>query len=381
MKTIAFITTNDWVSWGGSEVLWSRTAALMAGEQKTQVLVSIKEWTETPEHIKKLEAVGAKIFFRKKANRLPFQQRLMNRFLPGRFQFHLESNPYSILDDRPYLAVLSLGDHNEGFNWSAECRKRNIPYVLIVQLVKEGQLYADGYAADLIRESYIKSLRNYFVSKNNLELVEKQIPGKLPNSEVIFNPFQVDFQVDLPYASDKNIVSVACVASLNSGHKGQEILFEVFNMPKWRERNIELNLYGGGPHKKYFSDLKAYLKLDKVNFKGYSGNIQEAWKENQALIMASRMEGLPLALVEAMVCNRTAIVTDIGGNRELIEDNVNGFIAKAPTVELMDEALERAWKRRDEWEALGKKAGEKVRSVVPSDPVKYFADRLYSLLG
>ena len=51
---------------------------------------------------------------------------------------------------------------------------------------------------------------------------------------------------------------------------------------------------------------------------------------------------MPLSLVEAMLCRRPCIATDVGGNRELIRDGVNGFLAKAPTVESLDEAMNRA---------------------------------------
>jgi len=69
------------------------------------------------------------------------------------------------------------------------------------------------------------------------------------------------------------------------------------------------------------------------------------------------------------------------GIKELVEDNVNGFLAKAPTVELIDEAMERAWQRKDEWEEMGKLATEKARKLIPADPVKIFSDQLKELLS
>ena len=69
------------------------------------------------------------------------------------------------------------------------------------------------------------------------------------------------------------------------------------------------------------------------------------------------------------------------GIKELVEDNVNGFLAKAPTVELIDEAMERAWQRKDGWEEMGKLATEKVRKLIPADPVKIFSDQLKELLS
>jgi glycosyltransferase involved in cell wall biosynthesis len=45
--------------------------------------------------------------------------------------------------------------------------------------------------------------------------------------------------------------------------------------------------------------------------------------------MASSGEGKPLALTEAMLCGRPAVVTDVGGNAELVSDRVTGFVTQS----------------------------------------------------
>jgi glycosyltransferase involved in cell wall biosynthesis len=77
-----------------------------------------------------------------------------------------------------------------------------------------------------------------------------------------------------------------------------------------------------------------------------------------------------------MWCARPAVVTDIGGNAEMCVDGETGFVAAAPTVGLLDEALERAWNRRDELENMGKLARARVEQLVPKDPVEDFCIKL-----
>ena len=71
--------------------------------------------------------------------------------------------------------------------------------------------------------------------------------------------------------------------------------------------------------------------------------VDKIWTENEVLVMPSRYEGLPLAIVEAMLCGRTIVATDVAGNSEIIDDGVTGFLAKAPTPPALLEALERLW--------------------------------------
>jgi hypothetical protein len=65
--------------------------------------------------------------------------------------------------------------------------------------------------------------------------------------------------------------------------------------------------------------------------------------------------------VEAMLCGRTGIVTYVGGSLEPTHDGVNGILAKAPTVELLDEAMNRAWMARDQLRVMGERAASDVR--------------------
>ncbi len=71
--------------------------------------------------------------------------------------------------------------------------------------------------------------------------------------------------------------------------------------------------------------------------------------------------------------------TNAGGSSEIVEDNVDGFIARAPTAEAFDEALERAWSRRHEWEQIGRRAAESIKKIVPFDPAAQFAKMLLQI--
>ena len=77
-----------------------------------------------------------------------------------------------------------------------------------------------------------------------------------------------------------------------------------------------------------------------------------------------------------MLSARVAIVTDVAGNAEVVTDGRNGFLASAPTDDSFDDALERAWQRRDEWRAIGEAAARDIRTLVPEHPARVLADRL-----
>ena len=163
--------------------------------------------------------------------------------------------------------------------------------------------------------------------------------------------------------------------------EGQDLLFQVLARPQWRGRAMEVNLYGTGPSEQNLHKLAEQLGLKQIHFCGHLSDVAKIWAQNHLLVLPSRYEGLPLALVEAMCCARAVVVTDAGGNAEMCFDGETGFVARAPTIDLVAEALERAWEPREKWQELGQAARRRFDSMVPSDPAAVFCEKLMGLTG
>ncbi len=160
--------------------------------------------------------------------------------------------------------------------------------------------------------------------------------------------------------------------------KSQDLIIRVMRMPKWRARPLQITLWGNdnGNLNQFRRALDNYGLQQQVSYGGVSNNIEQLWSEHHGLLLPSRAEGNALSLVEAMMCGRMPITTDVGRARELIDDNESGFIAPAATAALLDEVLERAWKRRDDWQAMGQRAAHAIRTRHSLRPAEDFADRI-----
>jgi glycosyltransferase involved in cell wall biosynthesis len=180
-----------------------------------------------------------------------------------------------------------------------------------------------------------------------------------------------------PTATD-GVCRLACVARIWPLEKAQDVLLQVLALDKWRSRPMELSLFGEGPMARGIREMADWLGLRNVRFPGFT-DPTEIWRSHHALLLPSRAEGLPLAQVEAMLCGRPVIVADAGGTSEILRDGEHGFLANAPTVAAVDEALERAWQRRDDWPSIGRAAADHLRTLYPADPCGTFADVLEQL--
>jgi glycosyltransferase involved in cell wall biosynthesis len=218
------------------------------------------------------------------------------------------------------------------------------------------------------RKVFTQARHVVFVSNKNYRTAERQISCRLANAGVVFNPLNIKNGDALPFPG-KEKRSFACVARMDCSFKGQDILFQVLGDKQWKDRDWELNLYGAGPDEAYLKDLAALYGLsDRIHFRGHVDDIEKVWVVNHIQLMPSISEGTPLALVEAMLCGRPAVVTDVGGNAEMITEGVTGFIAEAASPCSFGKAMEKAWLHAGDWEEYGINAHQYVKKNVDFQP-------------
>jgi len=378
-RRILFLSSNS--TWGGSEELWSSAAAVLA-ERGHRVDVA-KAFVPTHEpRIERLRALGCRIFDLRRLTLVP--KRLTEWAV--RFSWPLDvviralrfRRALSRL--RPDLVVLSQGGNLDGIFYGQRLLRRGIPYVLVVQ--KAAEMYWPGEAQhDNMRAVYAGARRCYFVSDHNRRLTEEQLGMSLPQAEVVRNPFAVGWESERPWPESATQVRLACVGRIYPAEKGQDMLLRLLSRPKWRDRPLHVSFFGSGNYLAPLRKTAEFLGLDNVSFEGFTRDVGAIWDTHHALVLPSHCEGLPLVVVEAMLSGRVVITTDVAGNGEMVSDGENGFLAAAPNERFLDEALERAWARLQEWEQIGRKAAADAREKVPRDPAAVFAERLAQLMS
>jgi glycosyltransferase involved in cell wall biosynthesis len=379
MHRIAFISAMSGASWGGSEVLWSEAARRLSSAGHS-VLVSVHGWHVTPEPVNALREFGIQVHERKCQVDSRFRRIFRRLKLAKRRSSEQQGYWEQVLDFRPDFVCVCHGGFSDGWEWMQKCLNDSVPYGSIAQAVGEG-MWPDDALAECLTGVYSKAKGCWFVSRGNVRLFEVFTGRAWPEAEVLRNPFQVPFNSPPDWPNEDGVFRLACVGRYEPRAKGQDLILQVLAMPNWKNRPVALSLYGSGPCEHSLRRLTETLGIaEKVHFAGHSSDVRGIWKTNHALVLPSRFEGLPLAIVEAMLCNRICITTNVAGNAELIDDGRSGFIASAPNVAAMEEAMERAWAQRYSWKSMGEAAGVAVRTLVPEDPAAVFAQKILSVL-
>lgn len=372
-----FISSNE--GWGGSEELWSASAAALAAGGHA-VTVFKGDVDEAQPRLRRLRELSCGIHG---LTRIPFLPRRASSLIS--FLSHPMSRGLMLarlwrrlgLSRRPDLIIVSQGGNHDGLALAGLFRMK-LPYVLIIQKASDLYWPTDSHGKRM-RAVYGAARACFFVSEHNRRLTEEQLGMTLPQATIVRNPFLVPWDRRNDWPDDGDGLRLACIGRLYPMEKGQDLLLRVLARDKWRTRPLSVTFYGIGPQRAGLEAMAQHAGLTSVSFGGFVSNVSSIWNDHHGLILPSRCEGLPLVLVEAMMSGRVPIVTNVGGNSEVVDDGTTGFLASAPTEDSLDEAMERAWKRRADWRAIGTAGATSIRTLVPSDPGEVMAASLLSI--
>src|SRR5438552_5933532 len=185
MRKIAFIASNEYVPWGGSEFCWSAAAERLA-QRGVQVWASVRDWGKPVPQIEHLRSLGCHIAYRRAPS---FARRLRRKIFPAEYQEieHLES--FAAGAD---LVVVSQGNNFDGLPWLEASKAKSYKYALIVQSCSEHYWPTDD-SAERLADCYEGSRAAFFVSQANLELTRRQLVTPLRHAAIIRNPFNVRY--------------------------------------------------------------------------------------------------------------------------------------------------------------------------------------------
>lgn len=356
---IAFVSTMRGGPWGGSETLWSAAARGAAGAGHEVMAVTYR-WSPPPSGLVDLENHGVAVADRgrapsghhkRMADLVESRLRGLRRFRPDVICIS-QGATYDILDSPRLLSFVS---------------RAQVPYIVLCHLSIDGQR-PQGRAASGAARFLSGAACVGFSSYRGLETTERQLALSLPAAQVLQNPLNLSDRSPLTFPSCPP-AKLACVARLECQAKGQDLLLAALAGDEWKARTWRLRFYGEGPDRDYLTSLAAYYGLsDRTSFVGQVAEIRDVWSGNQVLVLPSRVEGTPLALLEAQVLGRPAVVTDVGDCASWVLDGQTGFVARAPTVASLRAALEEAWASRSEWPEFGRNAHAAAAARIGHDP-------------
>lgn len=111
-------------------------------------------------------------------------------------------------------------------------------------------------------------------------------------------------------------------------------------LPEEIKNNVMLFFYGTGELLEKNKTLaKDLIPNVDVNFMGFVTDRNIIYENTDCLVIASETEGLSLSIIEALASGTPTIASNVGGNPELIKNDINGLLFEYADVNKLAELL------------------------------------------
>jgi glycosyltransferase involved in cell wall biosynthesis len=168
------------------------------------------------------------------------------------------------------------------------------------------------------------------------ELMEKGIC--VPNA----NPIKEERDA----ARIHGLVPDKCILSVGSliHRKGHDVLIRAIGKAKEKGFFINLIIVGGGSEAANLSNLARSVGVsEQIHFAGEVDHdkVHGYYTNCRYFVLATRAEGMPLTLLEAMTFGKAVVATTVDGIPEIIHDGATGLLVPPENAEALANALVR----------------------------------------
>lgn len=186
-----------------------------------------------------------------------------------------------------------------------------------------------------------------FNSKATKESFCKKKPSISSKSIVIYNGLNRDSELTpenevhlrkQKLQLNKKDIVIGLVGRINK-NKGHLILLEAFKLIADEIDNVKLLFVGSSVKGQEILSENLRLEIENVNLSdkvqiiSYQKNIWEIWDIIDIAVVPSTIkESFGLVALEAMLSKKPVIASDLGALKEVVEDNVTGFLFKPASV-------------------------------------------------
>ena len=204
--------------------------------------------------------------------------------------------------------------------------------------------------------------------------------GLQKRSAIILNPVNDKYlHAEISVQREKTVVQSGRLVDF----KNQAMLFRAFVRVHEKHPDYKLKLYGGdsfdGTKEKLLSIIEEKHAGDYIELMGASDSLEKELPKASVYAFSSDYEGMPNALLEAMVLGMPVVATDCpcGGPRTVIEHGKNGLLIPVGDEKALEESINRLIEDRDYAEGLGreaKKLGDQINARAILDKWKAYIE-------
>ncbi|WP_379698586.1 glycosyltransferase family 4 protein [Mediterraneibacter gnavus] len=182
--------------------------------------------------------------------------------------------------------------------------------------------------------------------------------------------FEQQMQMRRNEGVEENDFVIICSKELMFDNN-QKTLFRAVALIKNKVPNMKVLIAGNGPDEEMLRKLAVELKIDDiVRFLGYRTDLEKVVPMANLVVSCSYREGMPLNIIEAMLCARPIIASHNRGHNELIEEGKTGYLYDMLDEKMLADYIMKIVQNPKKAIEFGERAYEKVQNYTSDEVVK-----------
>jgi len=163
--------------------------------------------------------------------------------------------------------------------------------------------------------------------------------------------------------------------------KGHEDFLAAARQMADRDPRVHFAIVGDGERREELGRRVAELGLtDRVHFTGWKRDLAPVYADLDVVVLCSKNEGLPTALIEAQAAGAPVVSTPVGAVAEIVEDGVTGHLVPIGDPAALAEKTLALIADPAAADAMGQRGRTRMRSRYGVQRLLDDIDRLYSQL-
>lgn len=175
---------------------------------------------------------------------------------------------------------------------------------------------------------------DYRLARKKFHVSVSHIHGIGANSSK-YHPISVDacaaLRSELGFTQDQKII--ICTGELNANKNQITAIHAIEQVVKEAPKALLLLAGNGSTHDELQAAINAAGLQSNAVLLGYHTDLEKYVEVSDLILSCSKREGLPLNIIEGMLCKKPVIASINRGHKELIQNGKNGYIVNATDVD------------------------------------------------
>ncbi|GAA4975971.1 glycosyltransferase family 4 protein [Algibacter aquimarinus] len=187
----------------------------------------------------------------------------------------------------------------------------------------------------LVYRNYIDKVVavSHYIKNQNINDYSFTLKSKI---EVIYNGIDTKLFNNSKQKQESEKINFIVVSHLVYEKGIQDLLLALNKLDEVTLSKINIDIYGEGIYKSVLLDLTDRYNLSHIiSFKGSVANVYNMYWQYDFMIQPTYMEAFSLSILESLFSKVPVITTNVGGNVEIIQDGINGYLFIPKQVEVL----------------------------------------------